>query len=133
MDIYHQKHCLECGKELHGRIDKRFCDSYCRNTYNNRNKSKEEKYIHHVNSIIRANRRILRRLCPIGKATVPKQVLDSMGYDYNYFSSIHHPAKLIYYVCYDYAFAPIKDEHGEKKALIVQRQSYQENKTELNW
>jgi len=110
VDIYHQKTCLECGQKLQGRIDKKFCDAYCRNTYNNHSKSKEEKYIHKVNSIIRSNRRILKTLCPIGKATVPKNVLDSMGYNYHHFTAIYRPVKLTYYVCYDYAFAPITDD-----------------------
>ncbi len=26
--------CLECGKEIHGRIDKKFCSIECKNRYN---------------------------------------------------------------------------------------------------
>ena len=29
------KKCLSCGKLLKGRVDKKFCDDYCRNNYNN--------------------------------------------------------------------------------------------------
>lgn len=27
--------CLNCDKTLKGRTDKKFCDDYCRNSYNN--------------------------------------------------------------------------------------------------
>ncbi len=27
--------CQQCGKPVKGRIDKRFCDDFCRNAYNN--------------------------------------------------------------------------------------------------
>jgi hypothetical protein len=29
--ITEAKKCLACGKQLKGRIDKKFCDDYCRN------------------------------------------------------------------------------------------------------
>lgn len=31
--------CLDCGKALVGRADKKFCDDSCRNNYNNRIKN----------------------------------------------------------------------------------------------
>ncbi len=80
--------CLHCQKTLTGRIDKKFCDSYCRNTYNNRNRSSEEAQIQYLNSQIRKNRRILKTLSPEGKATVRKEVLDQMGYDFRHFSGL---------------------------------------------
>ncbi|MDX1629447.1 MAG: hypothetical protein R3345_12150 [Fulvivirga sp.] len=128
-NLMKQPNCLQCGKTLSGRIDKKFCDEYCRNTYNNRNKRSDEKYIRKVNSIIRRNRRILKSLCPIGKATVRKEVMDAMGYDYKYFSGIIQPKKdQVYYICYDYAFSPIHEQkfNGEiiEKAVIVQKQDY---------
>ena len=32
------KPCAKCGKILVGKVDKRFCDAYCRNAHNNQNK-----------------------------------------------------------------------------------------------
>lgn len=29
------KKCLECGEKIVGRADKKFCNDYCRNAYNN--------------------------------------------------------------------------------------------------
>ncbi len=124
MDNLSPKTCLECGKPLTGRVDKKFCDAYCRNTFNNRHKPDFEFQIQETNSTIRKNRRILNSLSPQGKTTVRKEVLDAMGYDYRCFSGLYKsPQGLLYYIVYDYAFSPIYDRDIEK-ALIVQRQSY---------
>lgn len=114
---------MQCSKPLAGRSDKKFCDAYCRNTYNNKNKAQEEVYIQEVNTRIRKNRRILKTLCPEGKATVRKEILETMNYDFNFFSGLFK-SKLLYYLVYDYAFSPITDHNGIEKALIVKRQSY---------
>ncbi|MGB3181218.1 MAG: hypothetical protein WBB45_07490 [Cyclobacteriaceae bacterium] len=116
--------CLSCNSQLVGRTDKKFCDAYCRNSYNNKVKRKDEQFIQSTNKKLRKNRRILKYLCPVGKATVRKDVLDAMRYDYAYFTSTYTTKKgNTYYRCYDYAFIPISDK-GEKKALIVSTQAY---------
>ena len=124
--------CLQCGKPLVGRSDKKFCDAYCRNSYNNQHKAIDEQYIVKVNSHIRRNRRILKTLCPEGKSTVRKEVLDQMGYDYRYFNSIFKSKQGIYYLTYDYGFSPIF-ERGIEKALIIQRQPYMDELTLEVW
>ena len=30
------RECLECGEPLKGRVDKKFCSDYCRNSHNNK-------------------------------------------------------------------------------------------------
>ena len=115
--------CLECTKKLTGRFDKKFCDDYCRNTYNNKVKRISERGIISVNSKIRKNRTILKTLCPSGKATVRKEVMVAMGYDFNYFSSIYHTKRGVYYLCYEFGFCAIRERNIEK-ALIIQRQKY---------
>ena len=127
-DILHKplNNCLACGKSLHGRSDKKFCDSYCRNGYNNQHKKKDEKYIQHVNSVIRRNRRILKTLCPQGKAVVRKELLDSLGYRYGIFSGVYRYNGTTYYLCYDYGFA-VSRERNIPKAIIIQQQSYMQD------
>lgn len=118
------KNCLECGKELKGRLGKKYCDHACKSAYHNRHKNFGEVTIHHTNRIMRHNRMILKTLSPEGKATVRKEVLDQMGYDFRYFSSIYKTGdSRLYYMVYDYAFSPIFEKDVEK-ALIVQRQDY---------
>lgn len=121
--------CLQCESSLKGRIDKKFCSDQCRATYNNRNLSTHEQAIRRVNAQIRKNRTILKTLCPIGKATVRKEVLTEMNFSFRHFTSIYGKPDKIYFLCYDYAFCPLKEKSlsngGEvKKVLIVQHQSF---------
>ena len=119
-----KKTCLECNKPLKGRRDKKYCDSDCRAAYHNRTKNIGEELIRHLNSVLRHNRRILRTLCPQGKATVRKEVLEQMGYRFDCYTGVYQSYKGgVYYLCYDYGFTAI-NEGGKSKALIVQRQDY---------
>ena len=124
MESLHTRKCLACEESITGRIDKKFCDAQCRATYNNQKKLTHERAILNANRILRRNRTILKTLSPEGKATVRKEVLDTMGYDFRYFSGIFKSKSNVYYLVYDYAFSPIIDNNGVEKALIVQRQDY---------
>ncbi len=109
------RNCLECGKELKGRLGKKYCDSACKSSYHNRHKSFGEVTIQEINRILRHNRSILKTLCPEGKSTVRKEVLDRMGYDYRYFNSVFKSKQTIYYLAYDYGFSPIIDDKGVER------------------
>jgi hypothetical protein len=122
--IHRAMECQECGKPLVGRRDKKFCDSDCRAAYHNRNTTLGEETIRQYNSILRHNRRILRTLCPQGKSTVRREVLEQMGYKFAFYTNVYQSGKGgIYYLCYDYGFTPII-EGAIEKALIIQRQEY---------
>uniref|UniRef100_UPI00374D4ADE DUF2116 family Zn-ribbon domain-containing protein n=2 Tax=Ferruginibacter sp. TaxID=1940288 RepID=UPI00374D4ADE len=58
------KKCLTCGKTIKGRTDKKFCDDYCRNGYNNQLKAGDNNYVRNINNALRKNRRILESLLP---------------------------------------------------------------------
>lgn len=117
--------CKQCGKPLHGRLDKRFCDAYCRNAFNNKVKRKDEQNINEVNRTLRRNRKILKTLSPVGKSTVRKEVLEAMGYNFSMFSTMYRAGTgTIYYLCYEYGFSPIIDKNGVEKAVIINRQNY---------
>ena len=117
--------CKKCGSPLFGRVDKQFCDAYCRNAFNNRVKRSVEKQILETNSKLRKNRTILKTLSPLGKSTVRKEVLEAMGYNFSIFSSMYRASKSnIYYLCYEYGFRPIIDNRGIEKAIIINKQSY---------
>lgn len=80
-----------------------------------------------TNQVLRKNRTILKTLCPQGKATVRKEVLMSMGFDLDSFTSIFVTgSKQVYYLCYDYGYTPIR-EGSIEKALIISRQDYMQN------
>lgn len=118
-----QNNCLKCGKSVSGRSDKKFCDRYCRNTFNNQTKNAEELSISFINGTIRKNRRILKTLSPEGKAIVRKDILEHLGFDFNYFSSLHKTKAGLYYLNYDYGYRALID-NGKKKIQIIQKQDY---------
>lgn len=121
--------CLQCETPLKGRLGKKFCSDQCRATYNNRNKKPYEQAMLRTNSQIRKNRTILKTLCPTGKATVRKEVLDNMGFSFRHFTSLYGKSGKTYFLCYDYAYLPIFEKSlsrgvNVKKVLIVQYQPY---------
>jgi predicted nucleic acid-binding Zn ribbon protein len=127
--MFHTQTCLNCKEPLQGRADKKFCSDQCRATYNNSNKKPHEEAIKKLNSQLRKNRTILKTLCPTGKATVRKEVLEGMNFSFRHFTSMYGQPGKVYFLCYDYAFCPIIEKslsEGEqvKKVLIVQYQSF---------
>jgi len=117
------RNCLECGKDLKGRLGKKYCDPACKSAYHNSHTNEAEAEIKKVNRIIRHNRSILKLLSPEGKATVRKEVLDQLSYDYRFFTGLFKSKNNLYYLVYDYAFSPILDGVKEK-VLIVKKQEY---------
>lgn len=129
MVIENSKYCIQCKSELRGRLGKKFCSDQCRATYHNQHKKIHEVAIQKVNSQIRQNRTILKTLCPIGKATIRKNVLVGMGFSFRHFTSIYATQKRVYYLCYDYAYSPITEKSTNEgtpiqKISIVQYQQY---------
>ncbi len=105
------KKCLECGYEISGRVDKKFCSDQCRNTYNNREKRDSNIYVRNVNNILRKNRRILQALNPKGKAKVHRNKLNEKGLHFDYHTSTYTTkAGKTYIFCYDYGYLPIEND-----------------------
>ena len=116
--------CPICQEPIFGRSDKKYCGDQCRALANNKKKIETQYILIITNQILRKNRTILKTLCPQGKATVRKEVLISMGFNLNNFTSIFVTgSKQVYYMCYDYGYLPIMEGQTEK-ALIISRQEY---------
>ena len=104
------KICHYCGAELKGRSDKKFCDDYCRNNYYYKINTQRTSYIKRINSVLQHNRKILHYLCGCGRVLVPKQEMDSLGFDYEYFTGLYKTKKGVdYFVVYDYAFSVVNE------------------------
>ncbi len=114
--------CLQCGEIIIGRIDKKFCDAQCRNSYNNKTKRDTEKRIIEVNRILRRNRKILKQFNPEGKTTVRKEYLEKLNFNFSFhthtFTTINDNT---YKFCYEYGYLNLDDG---VKVLIVNEQSY---------
>ena len=111
--------CLECGKPLKGRIDKKFCDDYCRNAYNNKSKAEESTYVRKINQVLKRNRRILEEL--LGEEGMAKQSKSSFinkGYQFPFHTHQYTNKKgNVYYFCYEYGFLPLDGD----QYLIVKK------------
>ncbi|SRR5690606_28833261 len=107
-----QKKCLECGEEIIGRVDKKFCNDYCRNAYNNKLNKDNKKLIRNVNNRLRRNYRILAELNPDQKTTVSKTKLLAHGFDFNYITSLYiTKAGKTYYFVYNQGYLPLENEY----------------------
>ncbi len=116
-----QRNCLDCGKVLHGRQDKKFCNDYCRNNYYNRQNREQNALIRKVNAVLRKNRQILKALNPTGKGKVSREELLVKGFDFHYFTNIYITRRgATYYFCYDQGYLPLEDG----KYALVEKQDY---------
>ena len=103
--------CLECSESFVGRVDKKFCSDYCRNSYNNKVNKDSKNLIRNTNNRLRKNWRILEALNPNGKCIVSKKKLDMHGFDFNYITEVYTTkAGKTYYFCYDQGYSALEKE-----------------------
>lgn len=106
------KNCLTCAKPLRGRADKKFCDDYCRNSYNNRRNADSNNYVRSINSILKKNRRILEELILPGEETgrTDKEKLLELGFKFRYSThSFTTQSGKIYSFCYEYGWLAMEN------------------------
>ena len=116
-----KRQCLECGTEIYGRSDKKFCSDYCRNEQHNKVNRDATNYIRKVNNVLRKNRRILEKFNPNGKSKVKESTLMEEGYNFAYHTNIYNTKKGgKYYFCYDQGYIKLEDGW---LALVI-RQEY---------
>jgi len=117
-----KKLCLACGKTLKGRVDKKFCDDYCRNNYNNQQKAKGNysSYVRNINNTLLKNRKILESILPETEETAKanKEKLQRLGFNFKYLTHtyITRTGKTYFY-CYDYGYLSLENDWY----LIVKR------------
>ena len=126
-----EKTCLSCSKPLRGRSDKKFCDDYCRSSYNNRHHIEESAEVKAINTALKKNRRILADLLGTEELTrCSKAKLLEKGFQFKYLT--HHIMKKkgnTYNFCYEYGYLPLEME----QVLVVkqmERKSVAEVKSE---
>lgn len=106
-----EKKCLECGKPVYGRRDKKFCDDQCRNAHNNRQNSDSNNYVRNVHGLLRKNRRILQELNPEGKSKTTRSKMIEKGFDFTYHTSTYTTkAGATYFFCYEYGYLALENE-----------------------
>ena len=108
-----EKSCLQCGDQIIGRVDKKFCSDQCRNTFNNRLNSDASNIVRNINNILRKNRRILQNLNEkMDKTMVSRDILLSKGFNFTYHTHDYTTQKGVnYHFCYEHGYLFLKDKN----------------------
>ena len=107
-----KKNCLECGEILVGRIDKKFCCDYCRNTFNNKVNPEMKNMIRNVNNRLKRNYKTLSSLNAIGKTKITRRKLLDHNFDFLHFTSVHRTKKgKTYRFVYNQGYLELENEH----------------------
>lgn len=116
--------CLSCGKPVKGRTDKKFCDDYCRNNYNNQLKADNTNLVRNINNALGKNRRIMEGLFQPGEemAKTTKDKLLQKGFQFKYITHLYTNKKgNTYFFCYDLGYLPLENDWY----LLVKRREEQ--------
>ena len=115
--------CQTCHKPIRGRSDKKFCNDYCRNTFNNNLKASANNLVRNINNSLGKNRRILESLFEkeeeITKTT--KQKLLEKGFQFKFFTHTYTNKRgNVYFFCYDLGYLPLEKDWY----LLVKRKEH---------
>ena len=114
-----ERFCLDCGSQLQGRVDKKYCDDQCRSNYNNKLNSENSLLVRQINSILKRNRKILEELNPSGKTKVTRRKILARGFDFSFFTNIYQTqGGKMYYFCYEYGYLYLEND----EILLVKRE-----------
>ena len=112
------KLCSFCGKELLGRVDKKYCDDNCRNNHHYISKKHDKVLmIKDVNAALMQNRKILKQLSKNNdKIIVLKQELVRNNFNFDLITNVYRTRKTEEYrVVYDYAYRCV----NEKEVILI--------------
>lgn len=103
--------CLECNEAIIGRIDKKFCSDYCRNSYNNKVNKDSKNLIRNINNRLRKNYKVLTELNTNGKTKVTRTNLYDKGFDFKFFTSIYTTKTgNTYFYVYDEGYLALEND-----------------------
>jgi len=109
-----ERECLQCGKELSGRRDQKYCNDTCRNLAGRlrlrRERWNEPDFIVKIQSILKRNYRIIENELLFEKPRkVSRSLLLDKGFDFRFHTSIIQTNSGIYYFCYRYGWRALED------------------------
>ncbi len=101
--------CIECGRAITGRSDKKFCSEMCRNSFHNK-RNRRETVIQVTNRILQKNYRILQGFLSGNEREITIIRAKSEGFDFNLFTSIEFsPSGEPCFYCYDTGYVVMND------------------------
>jgi len=106
------RNCLECNEVLRGRIDKKFCADYCRNSYNNKVNKESKNLIRNTNNRLKKNYKILTELNVSGKTKTLRTKLYEQGFDFQLCTAIYTTKTgNTYYYIYDQGYLSLENDY----------------------
>jgi predicted nucleic acid-binding Zn ribbon protein len=114
------KKCLECGAAIMGREDKKYCNDYCRNSYNNKANKDSTNLMRNINNRLRKNYRVLASYkLTDGKTKTTRTKLMDKGFDFEFITNLYTTKKgTMYYFVYDLGYLPLDNDFY----MIVKRE-----------
>jgi hypothetical protein len=106
------RRCKLCEKPVKGRSDKKFCNDYCRNSYNNRARADSSHCVRIINNALLKNRRVLLGLLEegSGQAKADCETLLERGFQFKYSTHAHTNQRgELYLFCYDHGYCVLED------------------------
>ena len=103
--------CLQCNQTLFGRKDKKFCNDFCRNSYNNNLNRDKVEIGRNINNRLRRNNRILKTLLEEGSRSVSKLELNLRNFDFNYITNVNDSKNGTIFYVYDAGYQKLDDEN----------------------
>ncbi len=121
-----KKECLTCQRTIQGRVDKKFCDDYCRSAFNNKKYLLERGFIRRVNHLLLKNRRILEHCLDDvhSTATIMRKALSARGFQFDFFTHTYNTTDgKTFFCCYDHAYSELYNEELLVTRLISKTES----------
>lgn len=116
--------CPNCGEEVFGRSDKKFCSAYCKSNFHYVAVSEDKSSYMHIDRQLKINRRLLKDFNRAGKSTVRKEVLIKEGFNPKYITHWWKNKKGdTYLFCYEFGYLS-RIENGKEKYVLIQWQDY---------
>jgi len=109
-------HCLQCGKTITGRKDKKFCGLGCKNAYHNMEVEKRRKYMKRVDDEMHVNYLILDESLRNGCTSLRLEELCGFGFKPGLATSYRKRRKGLELGCYD-----IKYNQSDSKIFNIHR------------
>lgn len=105
--------CLDCKKPVKGRTDKKFCNDFCRNNFNNILKSNSNNLMRNINNALGKNRRILESFF-MAEEEMAKTTLEKLlekGFLFKYITHTYTNKKgNVYFFVYDLGYLPLDND-----------------------
>ncbi len=122
-----KNYCLECGEEIKGRADKKYCDDSCRNNHNNKLNSDGNNLVRNVNNILRKNRRTLKAILKREEhINISMQKLVDQQFNFKYYTNVLNTKNnTTYFYCYEFGYRLLDNNY----VMVVKQSNKPKEKT----